>query len=124
MRKGLTGDEILSMSMKEFYMVYLFDTFIEPQGPVMNDFYQARLAHSVIASNPNLTAEGRKKINMKDFYLLKDKVFKSPEELKKKNRKSKNVNEKLLKVCLNLNFWLKWSTKTGHRVRVFPVSVF
>ena len=107
MRKGLTGDEILSMSMKEFYMVYLFDTFIEPQGPVMNDFYQARLAHSVIASNPNLTAEGRKKINMKDFYLLKDKVFKSPEELKKKNRKSKNVNEKLLKVCLNLNFWLK-----------------
>ncbi len=34
MRKGLTGDEILSMSMKEFYMVYLFDTFIEPQGPV------------------------------------------------------------------------------------------
>ena len=65
MRKGLTGDEILSMSMKEFYMVYLFDTFIEPQGPVMNDFYQARLAHSV-----------------------------------------------------------KWSTKTGHRVRVFPVSVF
>lgn len=20
--------------------------------------------------------------------------------------------------------WLKWSTKTGHRVRVFPVSIF
>ncbi|EMR1197180.1 hypothetical protein WJA91_003422, partial [Klebsiella pneumoniae] len=113
MRKGLTGDEILSMSMKEFYMVYLFDTFIEPQGPVMNDFYQARLAHSVIASNPNLTAEGRKKINMKDFYLLKDKVFKSPEELKKKNRKSKNVNEKLLKVCLNLNFWLKLESQSN-----------
>ena len=111
--KGLTGDEILSMSMKEFYMVYLFDTFIEPQGPVMNDFYQARLAHSVIASNPNLTAEGRKKINMKDFYLLKDKVFKSPEELKKKNRKSKNVNEKLLKVCLNLNFWLKLESQSN-----------
>lgn len=26
MRKGLTGDEILSMSMKEFYMVYLFES--------------------------------------------------------------------------------------------------
>lgn len=55
----------------------------------MNDFYQARLAHSVIASNPNLTAEGRKKINMKDFYLLKDKVFKSPEELKRKTERAR-----------------------------------
>ncbi|EPS9111471.1 TPA: hypothetical protein ACG5DL_001574 [Klebsiella pneumoniae] len=96
MRKGLTGDEILSMSMKEFYMVYLFDTFIEPQGPVMNDFYQARLAHSVIASNPNLTAEGRKKINMKDFYLLKDKVFKSPEELQKEKQKEQERKRKAL----------------------------
>lgn len=96
MRKGLTGDEILSMSMKEFYMVYLFDTFIEPQGPVMNDFYQARLAHGVIASNPNLTAEGRKKINMKDFYLLKDKVFKSPEELQKEKQKEQERKRKAL----------------------------
>ncbi|WP_252870490.1 transposase, partial [Shigella boydii] len=23
-----------------------------------------------------------------------------------------------------LFLWLKWSTKTGHRVRVFPVSIF
>ncbi|HBT3063099.1 TPA: hypothetical protein MBF00_000582 [Klebsiella aerogenes] len=81
------------MSLPEFYELWLFDTFIEPQGPQMNDFYQARLTHSIFANNPNLTKEGRKKLNMKEFYMMKEKVFKSEEELKQERKKAEEANQ-------------------------------
>ncbi|MBT2059497.1 hypothetical protein ABKV35_13920 [Enterobacter kobei] len=58
----------------------------------MDDFYQARLTHSIFANNPNLTKEGRKKLNMKDFYMIKDKVFKSKEELEQERKKAEEAN--------------------------------
>ena len=33
------------------------------------------------------------------------------------------INQKLNRIALHIDS-MKWSTKTGHRVRVFPVSVF
>lgn len=59
----------------------------------MNDFYQARLTHSIFANNPNLTKEGRKKLNMKEFYMMKEKVFKSEEELKQERKKAEEANQ-------------------------------
>lgn len=92
LRRGFTSDEIHRMPLNEFYELWLFETFIEPQGPIMDDFYQARLTHSIFANNPNLTKEGRKKLNMKDFYMIKDKVFKSKEELEQERKKAEEAN--------------------------------
>ncbi|HAW2200188.1 TPA: hypothetical protein JLO99_002713 [Escherichia coli] len=66
-----------------FYELWFFDSFIEPQSPVINDFHAARLIHTIEANNPNLTKEYRKKLKMKDHMLIKDHVFKSPEQLEK-----------------------------------------
>ncbi len=63
----------------------------------MDDFYQARLTHSIFANNPNLTKEGRKKLNMKDFYMMKEKVFKSKEELEQERKRIEEANKEKMK---------------------------
>lgn len=92
LRRGFTSEEIQRMPLREFYELWLFESFIEPQGPIMNDFYQARLTHTIFANNPNLTKEGRRKLNMKDFYMIKEKVFKSEEEQLEERRKAEEAN--------------------------------
>ncbi|MFO3752963.1 hypothetical protein [Citrobacter freundii] len=62
----------------------------------MNDFYQARLVHTIEANNPNLTKEYRKKLKMKDHYLIKDKVFKSEEDLAREREKAEEAKRKNL----------------------------
>lgn len=85
------------MSLREFYELWFFDTYIEPQSPILNDFYQARLTHTIFANNPNLTSDGRKKLNMKDFYMIKEKVFKSNEEIEQERKEAEEANrEKIL----------------------------
>lgn len=71
------------MSVLMFYELWFFDSFIEPQSPVINDFNEARLIHTIEANNPNLTKEYRKKLKMKDHLLIKPLVFKSPEQIEK-----------------------------------------
>lgn len=94
LRRGFSSVEFQQLTLPEFYELWLFETFIEPQGPVMNDFYQARITHSIFANNPNITKEGRKKLNMKEFYIIKDKVFKSEEELEKERQNAQEANRK------------------------------
>ncbi|MBA7770947.1 hypothetical protein HV339_07600 [Enterobacter sp. RHBSTW-00974] len=77
-----------------YYELWFFDSFIEPQGPVYNDFYQARLVHTIEANNPNLTKEYRKKLNMKDHLLIKDSVFKSQEEIEKEKEQQELKRKK------------------------------
>lgn len=85
------------MSLREFYELWFFDTYIEPQSPILNDFYQARLTHTIFANNPNLTSDGRKKLNMKDFYMIKEKVFKSIDEIEQERKEAEEANrEKIL----------------------------
>lgn len=85
------------MSLREFYELWFFDTYIEPQSPILNDFYQARLTHTIFANNPNITSDGRKKLNMKDFYMIKEKVFKSNEEIEQERKEAEEANrEKIL----------------------------
>lgn len=85
------------MSLREFYELWFFDTYIEPQSPILNDFYQARLTHTIFANNPNLTSDGRKKLNMKDFYMIKEKVFKSKDEIEQERKEAEEANrEKIL----------------------------
>lgn len=85
------------MSLRELYELWFFDTYIEPQSPILNDFYQARLTHTIFANNPNLTSDGRKKLNMKDFYMIKEKVFKSNEEIEQERKEAEEANrEKIL----------------------------
>jgi len=85
------------LSLREFYELWFFDTYIEPQSPILNDFYQARLTHTIFANNPNLTSDGRKKLNMKDFYMIKEKVFKSNEEIEQERKEAEEANrEKIL----------------------------
>ncbi|HGG8970228.1 hypothetical protein FPB06_03375 [Enterobacter hormaechei] len=85
------------MSLREFYELWFFDTYIEPQSPILNDFYQARLTHTIFANNPNLTSDGRKKLNMKDLYMIKEKVFKSKDEIEQERKEAEEANrEKIL----------------------------
>lgn len=116
LRRGFSEQELLQTSMVTFYELYLFETFIEPQGPVMNDFYQARLAHTILCSNPNMTTEGRKKLNMKDFYMIKDKVFKSPEEIQKEKELEQQRRKKALESMFEPEL-LKKAQKAKARIK-------
>ncbi|EKT3979542.1 hypothetical protein QEF67_000020 [Klebsiella aerogenes] len=101
------------MSLPEFYELWFFDTFIEPQGPQMDDFYQARLTHSIFANNPNLTKEGRKKLNMKDFYMMKEKVFKSKEELEQERKRIEEANKEKMKSMFDPKLLAKAQAKAN-----------
>ena len=96
LRRGFTEREILDMSIKDFYELWIYETFIEPQGPAVNDLHQAHIAFSVFANNPNITKEGSKKLKLKDFMFIKDKVFKSPEELEEEQKKAAEANRKIM----------------------------
>ncbi|TDQ27277.1 hypothetical protein EDF75_1344 [Raoultella sp. BIGb0149] len=87
--------------MPEYYELWLFDTFIEPQSPVLNDSHQARLAHSIIAVSPNLTKEARRKLDMKDFYLIKPKVFKSEQEIQEEREQKEKQARKNLEALMD-----------------------
>lgn len=93
LRRGFTSDEIMRMPLPDFYELWLFEMFLEPQSPVLNDFYQARLAQTVFSSNPNLTKEARSKYSMKDYILIKDKVFLSDEEQQQEREKAEEANK-------------------------------
>lgn len=100
LRRGFTNQEILDMDVPMFFELWLFDTYIEPQGPVMNDLYQARLAHTVKAYSTVLTDKGRKEMKLEDFFMMKGPVFKSPEELdrikQQKLEQSKKAMESMM----------------------------
>ncbi|HCO0723961.1 TPA: hypothetical protein N7A76_003571, partial [Escherichia coli] len=50
--------------------------------------------YATFVNNPNITKEGSKKLKMKDFLFIKDKVFKSPEELEEEQKKAAEANRK------------------------------
>ncbi|MCK6891111.1 hypothetical protein [Enterobacter kobei] len=92
LRRGFTSDEIQRMPLNEFYELWFFDTFVEPQGPVVQDYAQARLLYYINVNNPNITEKGIKKLNVKDFMKTQDKVFKSKEELEQERKKAEEAN--------------------------------
>ncbi len=79
----------------------------------MDDFYQARLTHSIFANNPNLTKEGRKKLNMKDFYMMKEKVFKSKEELEQERKRIEEANKEKMKSMFDPKLLAKAQAKAN-----------
>ncbi|MDK2708847.1 hypothetical protein [Enterobacter cloacae] len=88
------------MDIPMFFELWLFDTYIEPQGPVMNDLYQARLAHTVKAYSSVLSEKGRKEMKLEDFLMLKDTVFKSPEELERIKKQQAEQNKKAVEAMM------------------------
>lgn len=91
----------MKMPLCEFYELHFFESFIEPQGPVIDDFYQARLIHTINANNANMTKDGLKKLNIRDNYILKDKVFLSPEELEKERIKAEEARVKKIESLMD-----------------------
>ncbi|EFH5737745.1 hypothetical protein AT520_003965 [Escherichia coli] len=111
LRRGLTNIEILNMPICDFYELWFFESFIEPQGPVVNDLHQAHLAYATFANNPNLTKEGSKKLKMKDFMFIKEKVFKSPEELEEEQKKAAEANRKKIESLFEPELLAKMKSK-------------
>lgn len=93
LRRGLTSDEINRMPLDEFYELWFFETHIEPQGPIMQDYQQAHLAYSAFVNNPNLKQDSAKKYKIDDFRLIKDKVFLSEAEKEEKRIKDEEANK-------------------------------
>lgn len=82
MRKGLSESEIGEMPVTQFYELWVFDTFLEPQGPVVNDFHSAINQYTMYMTSSNMTKKSAKDIKLKDFITIgKGNVFKTPEEL-------------------------------------------
>lgn len=85
------------MPITEFYELWFFDTFIEPQGPVMDDYYHAREIFTQHFNHPYQTKEARQKLNIKDFMRISEKVFKSAEELEQERIEAEEAErEKML----------------------------
>lgn len=91
MRRGLSSDEISSMPINQYFELYIFDTFIEPQGPVLQDLHSAQIAHSLYMTAPGMTKKHAEKIKLKDFMFIKGTVFKSEDEIKEEQAKKDEV---------------------------------
>lgn len=89
MRKGLSNDEMMKMSVSEYWELYVFDTFIEPQGPLYNDVVNAHHQLTSYMTSPNMTKDTSKKIKLKDFLMMKhgseEFVFLSKEQQRAKD---------------------------------------
>ncbi|WP_156137301.1 DUF4035 domain-containing protein [Pantoea sp. MBLJ3] len=96
MRRGLTEEEINKMPVTQYWELYIFDSFLEPQGPAVQDLHQAQIAHSLYMTAPGMTKAHADKIKLSDFMFQKDTVFPSEEQkaeqqTKKNAIKSQNV---------------------------------
>lgn len=102
LRKGLSEKEINEMSVVQYYELFLLDTFLEPQGPVVDDLRNAFLQHTIMMSSANMTAKYAKQIKLKDFSMYKDEsVFKSPEELAEIEKKKQEEKRKAIEAQFN-----------------------
>jgi len=92
MRRGLTEKEISVMPVTQYYELWIFDTFLEPQGPVAEDIHSALNRYTMYMTSPNMTKKAAKGIKLSEFMTLnKGNVFKTPEELAL-IEKEKNIN--------------------------------
>ncbi|MDP8728363.1 hypothetical protein [Serratia marcescens] len=99
MRRGLSLKEMEDLSVIEFYELYIFDTFIEPQGPLVDDVRNAQTLSTMWLSSPNMTKEASRKFKIKDFMAVKpgEDVFKSEEMLKAlKEEETRNRHKRML----------------------------
>jgi hypothetical protein len=79
MRKGLSQKEMEALPVTEYWELYIFDSFIEPQGPQVDDFAKAQILQTLWLTSPNMTKESSRKIKLKDFMSIKpnEDIFKS-----------------------------------------------
>ncbi|WP_261274152.1 hypothetical protein [Serratia quinivorans] len=89
MRKGLSSKEIEEMSVIEYWELYIFDTFLEPQGPLYKDVVQAQSQWTAYVTSPNMTEKTMKKMKLKNFTMIKhgtdEFVFLSKEQQRAKD---------------------------------------
>lgn len=83
LRRGLGYEEMMSMPAPMFFELQMFDDYLEPQGPQVDDMRQAMTQHALYASSGNLTKKGLKEMKVTDFLLRNPdkRVFKTPEEI-------------------------------------------
>ncbi|WP_368287563.1 hypothetical protein AB2B46_15385 [Kluyvera intermedia] len=93
LRRGFNYNDFLEMPFNEFYELWFFETYIEPQGPMIQDSFQAHLAYSAFVNNPNLKPDASKKIKLDDFRLIPKQVFLSDKEKEDKRKKDEEANK-------------------------------
>lgn len=96
MRKGLSNDEMMALPVTEYWELYIFDSFIEPQGPQVDDFAKAQLLQTLWLTSPNMTKDSSRKIKIKDFMSIKpgEDVFKSAAVLEAIEQDKKREQQK------------------------------
>lgn len=72
-----------------FYKLQIFDTYLEPQSPFLDDLYQARMAYFMFLTSPNATSKNTKNLKPSQFLLNdpNETVFKTREQLEEIARK-------------------------------------
>ncbi|CAI0911942.1 hypothetical protein KGP17_17640 [Serratia sp. JSRIV001] len=77
------------MSVIEYWELYIFDTFLEPQGPLYKDVVQAQSQWTAYVTSPNMTEKTMKKMKLKNFTMIKhgtdEFVFLSKEQQRAKD---------------------------------------
>ncbi len=115
LRKGMSIQESLALPITTFNELMIFDEYIEPQGPIIDDVRHAITQANICRNSPNMKIEGIKKIKASDHRMIKDKVFKSQEEMKEQAeiRRQNQLNAIMSKLPPDQAARVKQKIKTG-----------
>lgn len=82
MRKGLSKQEMMDFPLPEFLELQLFDEYLEPQSPQLDDIRHSITQANLYRSSGNLSKDGLKRMKAEDFRMFSDEtVFKTPEQI-------------------------------------------
>ncbi|WP_064518813.1 phage tail assembly protein T [Buttiauxella gaviniae] len=88
MRKGLSKQEMMDLPLPEFCELQLFDEYLEPQSPQLDDIRHSITQANLYRSSGNLSKDGLKRMKAEDFRMFSDEaIFKTPEQLEEIKRK-------------------------------------
>ncbi|MHB9326455.1 hypothetical protein ACP3S7_02830 [Phytobacter ursingii] len=92
-KRGLSPTEYFELDPEVREMLMIYDAYIEPSGAQMEMLRHAYSCYFATIANPNLTADARKQIKVKDFDFLNVQDNDSTMEKNRKRMEEKKAQE-------------------------------
>lgn len=92
-KRGLSPTEYFELDPEVREMLMIYDAYIEPSGAQMEMLRHAYACYFATIANPNLTADARKQIKVKDFDFLNVLDNDSTMEKNRKRMEEKKAQE-------------------------------
>ncbi|CRY67042.1 Uncharacterised protein [Yersinia kristensenii] len=91
-RRGHSFQEMGSMPLPLFNALFVYETYIAPSGPRIDQIRHAQVLETLYKSSGNLSKEGMRSISINDFDMCSLISGKSQQELLEEQNKKKHDN--------------------------------